>query len=269
MKPGLGARLCPRCGTRVDERRGKFSLHCLSCGQPLASDRLSVASPYARAPKGSSPLLWIVAVLCFLGVLGAVGVTILLVNVSREPDEDDGIVAASPAGTPAVLPSRRVPASAAAPSVPPTRLRPSPPVTRPVTSSTGAPSGVVTPRPAGSAASIPPLGPFDRDLAEARVDRVMTTLSACRRDGNPTGSSTVGITFENDGRVGTRMLRRLRGDADRGLHLAAFPRPGERGAALRGERGHDHAQPHDRPLIRRWPRRSAARQGCCDPPRTR
>ena len=162
-------------------------------------------------PKGSSPLPWIIGLLCFLGLLGAVGVTILLVKSSGEPDEDPRIVAASPAATPGVSSTSRVATAAAPPTVPPQKLKPSLPATRPVTSSTGAPPPDVAPRPPGSDASVPTLLPFDRSLAEARVDQVMATLSTCRRDGDPTGSGTVGITFENDGRVGTRMRRPFAG----------------------------------------------------------
>ena len=170
-----------------------------------------MASPYSRAPKGSSPLPWILGLLGFLGLLGAVGVTILLLRSSSEPDEDPEVVAASPAPTPGVSSTPRAATSAAPLAAPTPKLKPSLPATRPVTSSTGAPTSVAAPEPPGSDASTPPVRPFDRGLAEARVDQVMATLSTCRRDGDPTGSSTVGITFENDGRVGTRMRRPFAG----------------------------------------------------------
>src|SRR4051794_39912939 len=94
MKPGLGARLCPRCGTRVDERRGEVSPYCLSCGQPL-NDRPSMATapPYgapigAMPPKPSSSAVpWVIALLCFFCLLVGVGIAVVLVRANAARDQ--------------------------------------------------------------------------------------------------------------------------------------------------------------------------------------
>src|SRR5690349_9407113 len=109
MKPGLGARLCPRCGTRVDERRGKFSPYCLSCGQPLNNDRQSMTTYAGAAPqKASSALPWVIGILCFSCLLVGIGIAIFLVRSSSAPEDDEGTAAASPSASPAVPSVERV-----------------------------------------------------------------------------------------------------------------------------------------------------------------
>ena len=43
-----GARICPHCKRRVDERRAKGLAYCLSCGQPLAGFAATSAPPSLR-----------------------------------------------------------------------------------------------------------------------------------------------------------------------------------------------------------------------------
>ena len=205
MKPGLGARVCPRCGTRVDERRGKFSPYCLSCGQPLNNDRQSMAAPYpaVAAQKKSSALPWVIGLLCCLCLIVGIGITIFMVKSSGSSDDDDGTVAASPSGTPVVPSVERGDNRALARSG--TAAKPPPPPFVPVARPTALPTATDPATTSGLR------GPFQRDRANARVDQVMATLSTCKRSGDPTGSSTVGITFENDGRVGTTMRRPFAG----------------------------------------------------------
>src|SRR6516162_2933423 len=114
MKPGLGARLCQRCGTRVDERRGKFSPYCLSCGQPLDGQRISMPAPFSTATpvvQHSGGRAWIVALALSVPM---VGLTLLLAfgayRACASPAEATG---ASTSATSA-LPSVEAPATAPA-----------------------------------------------------------------------------------------------------------------------------------------------------------
>jgi len=78
-----GARICPRCRERVDERRARGTLYCLSCGAPLGTPPpLSTGKP-----KGSSAGIWIalaVGLVLLLG-LGGAGVAVWLASQEEEP----------------------------------------------------------------------------------------------------------------------------------------------------------------------------------------
>lgn len=50
-----GARICPHCKRRVDERRAKGLAYCLSCGQPLAGFAATSAPPSLRASATPPP----------------------------------------------------------------------------------------------------------------------------------------------------------------------------------------------------------------------
>ncbi len=205
MKPGLGARLCQRCGTRVDERRGKFSQYCLSCGQPLDGQRLSLpaSGPFSTATPVVRPAgrAWPVAIAIVLG-LPLVGLTLLLAFAAYRLSTGSEAPAAATSATTA-LPSVEAPASAPATgSVPPGKV-PRPPGPSPTT-----PGPAPTQRPTATfhgGDDPPPFVPhaFPRERADERFDQAMTTIANCRASGDPTGSSVVDLTFEGDGRVET------------------------------------------------------------------
>ncbi len=180
MKPGLGARLCQRCGTRVDERRGKFSPYCLSCGQPLDGQRLSLpasgpfssATPVIRPAGRALP----VAIAVVLG-LPLVGLTLLLAFVAYRLSASPEAPAATTSATTA-LPSVEPPASApATASVPPGKVQ------RPPGPSPTTPGPTPTQRPTATfhgGDDPPPFVPhaFPRERADARFDQAMTTIPA-------------------------------------------------------------------------------------------
>lgn len=74
-----GARICSRCGTRADARRGNTSI-CLSCGQPFP---VAAFGAYGEPPaaKGSSALGWVVGILSVFFVL-SLGAAFLLLSRS-------------------------------------------------------------------------------------------------------------------------------------------------------------------------------------------
>jgi len=198
MKPGLGARVCQRCGNRVDERRGKFSPYCLSCGQPLDDQRISTAAPYSSAIPAARPSVgrqWMIALACVLSI--PLLSLALFLAFKASPQAEPAAPATS--GVPP-LPSVEAPATASGGgSGSPGRI-PRPPGSGP------SPRPTPTPHSSGGD-DPPPFVPhaFPRALANERLDEAMNTIASCRRDGDPTGSSAVDVTFEGDGRVETTL----------------------------------------------------------------
>jgi hypothetical protein len=214
----MGARICPRCSTRVDERRAKASPFCLSCGAPLGAPS-SGAFAAKQGGGGGSLLPWIlggIALVVLLGVGGVIALIAVVANAAPDPVPVAGPAAqpkveapstatASPtsvktATPPTVTPTVRPTVVATAPIAPtsppttPTTPIPTPP--RP----TSTPTAIPTPPPTASVATI---GPFDRARAQAEVDRIGFGLASCKRATGPFGAGSIRIDFQPDGRVGT------------------------------------------------------------------
>lgn len=214
----MGARICPGCATRVDERRAKTSPHCLRCGAPLGppapSDGGRSGTFAGKQPGagGGSPLPWIlggIGVVVLLGVGGVIAL-IAVVGSSAEPDAPVSTVVSQPkveapptatvitagsapsAASPvkAPLPTAR-PSATARPTVPTPPPTPPPFPTAPPTSTGTGTGGTVV------------LAPFSRSKAQSEVDRVGATLASCSRTAGPFGAGTIRVDFEPDGRVGT------------------------------------------------------------------
>jgi hypothetical protein len=216
MKPGLGARLCQRCGTRVDERRGKFSPYCLSCGQPLDGQRLSTpaSGPFSTATPAARPSAgraWIVAVVLSVPL---VGLTLLLAfgayRACASGSEAPAAAATATSALPSVeAPTTAVPGGGATAGKIPRTPGPSP----------TAPGPSPTPRPTptvhGGGDDPPPFVPhtFPRERADQQLDQAMVTIANCHSSGDPTGSSIVDLTFEGDGRVETTVRPPFAGTA--------------------------------------------------------
>ena len=197
----MAARICPHCRTRVDERRAAGSPYCLRCGAPLGTPP---PAGFGKQAAKSSPLPWILGGIGLFMVVAIGGVVLFLVAVaSAAPDK--------PTPTPddpTSVPNLEVPtAIATVPSAKPTVgkiagtaptvtvVRPPPTVTVPPTAST---SSIV-------------LGAFPRARAQNEVDRVGNGLASCKRAGDPTGSGSIRVDFEPDGRVGTLLQRPFSG----------------------------------------------------------
>ena len=202
----MAARICPHCRTRVDERRAAGSPYCLSCGAPLGTP--PPAGFGKQAAKGSA-LPWVLGGIGLFLLVGIGGVVVLLIAVAnaapekRTPTPDD----------PTSVPNLEVPtAIASVPSAKPTvsagkitGTAPTVTVVRPPPTAT-APTATA---PTASAALV--LGAFPRARAQNEVDRVAATLASCKRPGDPTGSGSIRVEFEPDGRVGTLLQRPFAG----------------------------------------------------------
>jgi hypothetical protein len=137
-------------------------------------------------------------------LLGFGGVILLLIAVAdAAPDPPTPTPTADTTSQPAVeVPTAIVSASAkpsstakitgTAPTVTPARTTPT--VTTPP-----------TPTPP------PVLGAFPRARATNELDRVTGGLASCKRTGDPTGSGSIRVDFEPDGRVGTVLARPFAG----------------------------------------------------------
>jgi hypothetical protein len=194
----MAARICPQCRTRVDERRAKTSPYCLSCGSPLGTPP---PIGFGKPAKGSA-LPWIlggIGVVVLLGFGVVVFIIIAVANAEPDPpvrgvDPDSGPLLEAPTATAAVSgkPPGTVKATAAPPTV--TAVRPPPTFNPP----TPAPTPTV-------------LGAFPRARATNELDRVTAGLASCKRAGDPTGSGSIRVDFEPDGRVGTLLARPFSG----------------------------------------------------------
>lgn len=201
----MPARICPRCRTRVDERRAQGSPYCLSCGAPLGTPPPAASGKHA---KGSA-LPWILGGIGVFVVVGIGGVVLLVIAVAnaepekRTPSPDD----------PTSVPNLEVPTAAA--SVPSAKAsatagKVTGTGTAPILTAVRPPPTVVPP-PSANPTSPIVLGAFPRARAQNEVDRVTATLAACKRPGDPTGSGSIRIDFEPDGRVGTLLQRPFAG----------------------------------------------------------
>jgi hypothetical protein len=213
----MGARICPGCATRVDERRAKTSPYCLRCGAPLGppspSDggRSSTFASKQPGAGGGSALPWIFGGIGIVVLLGLGGVVALVAVVGSSADPEP------PAATAASQPKVEAPPTATAitagsvPSTPTSVKTPVPTVrptltTRPPTPPTPPPFPTAPPTSTSTATSsggVAVLAPFNRSKAQSEVDRVGATLASCSRTVGPFGAGTIRVDFEPDGRVGT------------------------------------------------------------------
>ncbi|MEO6576104.1 MAG: hypothetical protein ABIP89_19780 [Polyangiaceae bacterium] len=109
-----GARICSRCGTRADARRGNSAI-CLSCGQPFPVG--AVGSYGAPPPAASSSALpWVVGLLSVFFVLsmGAAFFVLSRSSKSTPPPSTPTLPAEVETGAPAA--ASVVPSASAAPS---------------------------------------------------------------------------------------------------------------------------------------------------------
>lgn len=221
----MGARICPGCATRVDERRAKTSPFCLRCGAPLGPPSPSdggrsstFASKHPGAGSGS-PLPWILGGIGLVVLLGLGGVIALIAVVASkvEPDPPAATVASQPKIE--APPTATLVASAGTPPSGGTVKAPVPTVrttatTRPTTPTSTTPFPIppppppptVTPTATGTATNsggTVALAPFNRTKAQGEVDRVGAGLASCKRTAGPFGAGSVRVDFEPDGRVGT------------------------------------------------------------------
>ena len=208
-----GARICPRCSARVDERRARASPYCLSCGAPLGTPPPTFAG---KAPGGGgSALPWLLGGLGLVVVLGIAGV-IAIIAVANARTVTPAPVATAIAGPKLESTSTATAAVDAGPSVPPvpaTRTarvtKPTPPATVTIPRPTSTPTPVPTAAPRPPTVTPPPdagiavLAPFPRAQAQSEVDRVASGLASCKRADGPFGAGSIRVEFEPDGRVGT------------------------------------------------------------------
>jgi hypothetical protein len=199
----MGARICPRCSTRVDERRARTSPYCLSCGAPLGPSPSSTFAGKAPGAGGSSSLPWILGGIAAVVLLGFGVVVIVLVAAAgaAAPEPDPSAAPAVSAAQPRVETADAGPAA----SVTGTKVASTAPTVR-----TPRPTATVVPVPtppptftAPPTATVTTLGPFPRSKAQNEVDRIGFGLASCKSSAGPFGAGTMRIDFEPDGRVGT------------------------------------------------------------------
>jgi len=209
----MGARICPGCATRVDERRAKTSPYCLRCGAPLGPPApidagRSSAFGGKQPAASSSPLPWILGGIGLVVLLGLGGVIALIAIVASkaEPDAPTAATAANQPKVEAPPTATAVPTtpSAVAVKTPAPTFRPSPSIvpTRTVTAPTPTAPTPPTATATNSGGSVA-LAPFNRTKAQDDVDRVAAGLGSCKRSTGPFGAGSIRVDFEPDGRVGT------------------------------------------------------------------
>ena len=224
----MGARICPGCATRVDERRAKASPRCLRCGTPLGppspadGGRSSTFAP-KQAGSGTSALPWILGgvALLVVVVLGGVVALIAVVGSRATPGAPVATVAAPPKveAPPTAVSSAGSPPSAGTVKAPVPTVRTTatsrPPATTPVpfptvtvaptatATATGTATGTATATATGTNSGGTALAAFNRTKAQGEVDRVGAGLASCKRAAGPFGAGTIRVNFEPDGRVGT------------------------------------------------------------------
>ncbi|HSO33349.1 MAG TPA: hypothetical protein VLT33_12535 [Labilithrix sp.] len=198
----MAARICPQCRTRVDERRAQGSPYCLSCGAPLGTPP---PTGFGKPPVKGSALPWIlggVGVVLLLGIGGVVVVVIAVANAAPDkpvptPDDPTSVPNLEVPTATASVPSAKPIVTATAKVVSTAPTAPRPPVT------------VVVPPPSASTPTV--LGAFPRARATNELDRITAGLASCKRAGDPTGSGSIRVDFEPDGRVGTLLQRPFAG----------------------------------------------------------
>jgi hypothetical protein len=211
----MGARICPGCATRVDERRAKTSPYCLRCGAPLGppapvdGGRATTFTGKPAGGGGSSALPWILGGIALVVLLGVGGVIALIAVVASnaEPDAPTATVASQPkVEAPPTATAAGTPPSAITVKAPVPTVRPPPTIvpTRTATAPTLSPFPTAPPPPsATNSGGVVALAPFNRTKAQDDVDRVAAGLASCKQSTGPFGAGSIRIDFEPDGRVGT------------------------------------------------------------------
>lgn len=208
-----GARICPRCATRVDERQARGSLTCLRCGAPLGSGTVSPVGLAGKPAKSGSALPWILGGVAVVLVLGTCGIGAVVVAASGGEEDPKPAPTATSTGTgqpnfestasatasAGAKPPPTVVATAPKPTVTPTIVVTTP---RPTATPTATPSPTPSPTPPPTNTNLP-LGAFPRTKAQLEVDRVTAGLQSCHKAGDPSGRGSIRIDFEPDGRTGT------------------------------------------------------------------
>jgi hypothetical protein len=207
----MGARICPRCSTRVDERRAKTSPYCLSCGAPLGTPPPTTFAGKQPGGGAGSALPWILGAVGLAVLLGFGGCLALIAIGSSASSDDAKPVAVGVGAQPKVeTPST---ATATVPGTPPGTVKTPAPIATPnprptvVATSTARPTAtpfsIPTPPPPLSTPTVTTPPPFPRAKAQAEVDRVSQGLTSCKRSTGPFGAGSIRVDFEPDGRVGT------------------------------------------------------------------
>lgn len=198
----MAARICPQCRTRVDERRAKASPYCLSCGFSLGTP----ATGFGKPPAKGSALPWILGGIGVVILLGFGAVVLVIVAVANaEPDPPVPVAVADPdSGVRLEVPTAT--ASASAKPTATVKVAVTPPT---VTAVRPPPTFTTQPTPTPPTPVV--LGAFPRARATNELDRVSAGLASCKRAGDPTGSSSIRVDFEPDGRVGTVLSRPFSG----------------------------------------------------------
>jgi len=221
-----GARICPHCKRRVDERRSKGLAYCLSCGQPLAGFQRTSGPPSHLTPPASS---------YGAGPASNYGVPPSHYGATSSsygaapPSSPYGVAPPSFPTYPAHnLPVRSgggstglvlglvfggmavfilsvvafflVRSSAPAPT-------PTPVATSTVAVESTAAAAIDSTAPTATAHHVKPTStvvPFPLSRAVEQMDQaVIAAEKICPRASGPFGTTVVDVTFENDGRVGT------------------------------------------------------------------
>ncbi len=199
-----GARICPRCATRVDERQARGSPVCLRCGAPLGTGPVPAV---AKGAKSGSALPWILGGVAIVALLGTCGTG----GTLGAPPRDRPPTPTAPPGTNTGAPNFESTASATASGKPPPKPTvPAPPtvVATPVRP-TATPTPIVVPPPPPTVTAPPTntgtqtLGAFPRQQALNELDRVTAGLQSCHKAGDPSGQGSIRVDFEPDGRTGT------------------------------------------------------------------
>ena len=195
-----GARICPRCATRVDERAARGSLYCLRCGAPLGTPP-PMSYGTTAAAKSGSPLPWILGAIGLVAVLGTCGVGVLVVAASSSDSPkrkgtggSSGLPNLETTGAPTPI----------TPPTPPTAptVKPQPTFTATTPRPTVTPT-VVPPPTRTTPTATPDDPPFPAARANAELDRVIAGLQSCKFPSDTPGSGTIEVQFEPDGRTGT------------------------------------------------------------------
>lgn len=205
-----GARICPRCATRVDERMARGSPYCMRCGAQLGSGAVQAVGLSGKPAKSGSALPWILGGVAVVALLGTCGVGALVLAASGE-DEPKPVPTAAPTGTGQPNFESTASATATAGAKPPPTVvatGPKPTATPTIVVTVPRPTATPTATPSPTPVPTPPptsttLGAFPRTKAQLEVDRVAAGLQSCHRTGDPSGLGSIRVDFEPDGRTGT------------------------------------------------------------------
>jgi hypothetical protein len=184
-----GARICPRCSARVDERRARSSPFCLSCGSPIEAPTFA-----GKKASGSSalPLVLVGVAVVLLGFGGAIAFVMVTLSDEREPVRPGptNTPPTTETASPTVAPLPTVVATVTSTPVqppPPVTIRPPPPAITPPPPPLTTPVPVPTAPPTRTASPGEPAVCAAARSARARGNAAAAALEAqCRaQGGNP------------------------------------------------------------------------------------